>query len=228
MRLMMSKKSEMSYEEMMSIHRQENRQTPLSKIPTDFYDRAANYLEALEHRCTEGKTTPDVSGMLLSQLKTAKTKSAEIYEVRMRKIVLTAMASAFGAEPKIENLTPEEKTAFDKLKSFFIEHRKQTLSPKCEGETGEIPPELTQAKTDAPAEEKNEAKAEDDEIIAKASTINPGKSEMVMVRILEDLPAFAGADKNYQLMKEDVISLPKNYAEILLKHNKAVEIRQSI
>lgn len=214
-------KSEISYEELMSVYRQESRQTTLSKVPPDFYPRVALYLDLLDRKCAENRGGADVSGMLLSQLKTAKEKSAGIYEIRMRKIVLMAMSSAFGAEPKLENATLEELKAFESIKSYFVEHRRQTLSPKCDESASKEPKLELTATTVAPQP-----------IDENPSVMNTKNSEekrdTVLVRILEDLPVIAGTDKDYQLTKEDVIDLPRRYAEILLRNNKAVEIRHSL
>jgi len=216
----MPKRTEMTYEELMSVHRQESKQNILAKISSDFYKRLAEYIEALDGRCAEERNgNAEVSGMLLTQLKTAKEKSTEVYEIRMRKVALMAMTAAFGAEPRLDNATQEEKEAFDTLKKFFIDHCKKTLTSKCEGEPDHEPVLLEKEIAKVGTEEKAQAPAG-----APKTVDHP---EIILVRILEDLPAFAGTDKNYQLAKEDIISLPRNIAEILVKHNKAIEIRQS-
>ena len=216
----MPKRTEMTYEELMSVHRQESKQNILAKIPSDFYKRLAEYIETLNRRCAEERNgSAEVSGMLLTQLKTAKEKSAEVYEIRMRKTALMAMTAAFGAEPRLENATQEEKEAFDNLKKFFVEHCKKTLTAECGDE-----PDRELA-----VQEKESVRNKIEEKI-QAATAAPKAAEhpeIILVRILEDLPAFAGTDKNYQLAKEDIISLPRNIADILVKHNKAIEIRQS-
>jgi len=216
-------KSEMTYEELMSVYRQESRQTTLSKVTSDFYTRVAKYLDVLDKRCADNKNGADVSGMLLSQLKTAKEKSAGIYESRMRKILLMAMSAAFGAEPRLDNATSEEQSSFETIKTFFIEHRKNTLSPKCDGEPIII--NKTESHEDTPVAKK--IILDEPAVVADEDTTSD-KSDKVLIRILEDLPVFAGAEKNYQLMKEDVIDLPRRYAEILLKNNKAIEIKHSL
>lgn len=49
--------------------------------------------------------------------------------------------------------------------------------------------------------------------------------EPVLVRILEDLPTFAGATRDYSLVKEDLILLPRALAEALINSEKATLIR---
>ncbi len=213
----MPKRTEMTYEELMSVHRQESKQNVLAKVSPDFYKRLADYLDALNGRCAEERNgKAEISGMLLNQLKMAKEKGAEVYEIRMRKVALIAMTAAFGAEPRLENVTEEERNAYEDLKKFFVEHCRKTFTPEC-GEATDSPKAAPQPQ----AEEIKEVSPTD------PKTKAPSNPEIILVRILEDLPAFAGTDKNYQLAKEDVISLPRNIAEILVKHNKAVEIRQT-
>jgi len=49
--------------------------------------------------------------------------------------------------------------------------------------------------------------------------------EPVLVRILEDLPPFAGAVRDYELVREDLVMLPRALAEALVNSEKAVMIR---
>lgn len=49
--------------------------------------------------------------------------------------------------------------------------------------------------------------------------------EPVLVRILEDLPTFAGAVRDYSLTREDLVMLPRALAEALINSEKAVLIR---
>ncbi|MBR4226841.1 MAG: hypothetical protein IKR86_08785 [Candidatus Methanomethylophilaceae archaeon] len=49
----------------------------------------------------------------------------------------------------------------------------------------------------------------------------------VLIRILEDLPEFAGPSRDYALCKEDVVTMPKAMAEVLVNTGKAVAISPS-
>ncbi len=49
--------------------------------------------------------------------------------------------------------------------------------------------------------------------------------DFVVLRILEDIPAFAGPDRNYRLKKEDLVSLPPPIAKALIARKKAVGIQ---
>jgi DNA replication factor GINS len=48
--------------------------------------------------------------------------------------------------------------------------------------------------------------------------------ELLVLRILEDIPPFAGPFGNYKLRREDVATLPTGIAKALIKRGKAVEI----
>ena len=47
----------------------------------------------------------------------------------------------------------------------------------------------------------------------------------ILIRVLEDLPEFAGPDRDYRLSKEDLVMLPRVLAEVLINTEKAVLIR---
>jgi DNA replication factor GINS len=49
----------------------------------------------------------------------------------------------------------------------------------------------------------------------------------VLLRILEDIPPFAASDRNYNLKKEDVVSLPPAIAKTLIARKKAVGVQHS-
>ena len=52
-------------------------------------------------------------------------------------------------------------------------------------------------------------------------TAAPELKDHVVVHVLEDLPPFAGIDTTYRLKKEDVVTLPKTLAKILVDRGKA-------
>jgi DNA replication initiation complex subunit (GINS family) len=54
-----------------------------------------------------------------------------------------------------------------------------------------------------------------------------GEFVPILIRILEDLPEFAGPFRTYRLSKEDLITMPKVMAESLVNNGKAVLVRPS-
>lgn len=55
--------------------------------------------------------------------------------------------------------------------------------------------------------------------------VDRGELKPVLIRILEDLPEFAGPDRDYKLFKEDLVTMPRVLAEVLVNTEKAVAIR---
>jgi DNA replication factor GINS len=50
------------------------------------------------------------------------------------------------------------------------------------------------------------------------------RMETTLLRILEDLPPFVGPNRNYELHKEDIVTLPTPMAKALINSNKAVAV----
>ena len=56
-------------------------------------------------------------------------------------------------------------------------------------------------------------------------TPEPDELRPILIRVLEDLPEFAGPDRDYKLFKEDLVMLPRVLAEVLINTEKATLIR---
>ena len=57
-----------------------------------------------------------------------------------------------------------------------------------------------------------------------ANNERAGAEDMIIVRILEDLPKIPGPDCDYDLRKEDIVRMPATFANALIKHEKAVRL----
>jgi len=55
----------------------------------------------------------------------------------------------------------------------------------------------------------------------KRTPVAPSLKDHVLVHVLEDIPPFAGIDTTYRLKREDVVTLPKTIAQILVNRGKA-------
>jgi DNA replication initiation complex subunit (GINS family) len=77
----------------------------------------------------------------------------------------------------------------------------EQIYPEIQGEAPKPPPAV-------PAAKKEEA-----------------VNSLIMVRILEDLPPFAGGDRTYRLRKDDVANMPAAIGCALVKTGKAVELQ---
>lgn len=89
----------------------------------------------------------------------------------------------------------------------------------------EIPPaEEPPMEEPIPEEPVHETPIVHEEPPATADAENPELTP-VLIRILEDLPEFAGPDRDYSLTREDVVTLPKVLADVLINTEKAAAIR---
>ena len=48
--------------------------------------------------------------------------------------------------------------------------------------------------------------------------------EPILIRVLEDLPEFAGPDRDYKLAREDLVTLPRVLADVLVNAGKAARV----
>lgn len=71
---------------------------------------------------------------------------------------------------------------------------------------------------------------EKEEIISSPERAIPSgeesyEDESVFIRILDDLPVFAGPDRDYDLKKEELVTMPRGMADALITREKAVLIK---
>jgi DNA replication initiation complex subunit (GINS family) len=211
---MPAERGDMSYEDIMGLFRQENKSSQLTKVDPSLYDKIGAYIKKLRkesEREIAMNPMSQASLMLNDQLKKAIDKSKRVYELRERKISLLALRKVAGDNPDLNSLTPDELVLFSNLTSVMGAHKDSNADFE------ELGPRFTQPRDvevlpEAPSHKTCESKKEE----AEGSTAD----ELVLVRVLEDVPTFAGVDKDYKLRKEDIISIPKNIANTLLSHGK--------
>ena len=205
----------MSYEDIMGLFREENKSSHITKVDPALYDRIAAYIKTLRkesERELAMNPMSQASMMLNDQLKKAIDKSKRVYELRQRKISLLALRKVAGDNPDTANLTPDELVLFASLTSVLGAHK----DSKADFE--ELGPRFTQAEDVVQLPAAPSTKACDEK---QASAEQAAAEDLVLVRVLEDMPTFAGVDKDYKLRKEDIISLPKGVASTLVSHGKA-------
>lgn len=210
---MAADRGDMGYEDIMGLFRQENKSSQITKVEPTLYDKIGSYIKVLRkesEREIAMNPMSQASMMLNDQLKKAIDKSKRIYELRQRKISLLALRKVAGDNPDTASLTPDELVLFSSLVSVLGAHKDskadfEELGPRFVQPRDIV--ELPEAPAAKVCEESKEQQAESEELI--------------MVRVLEDVPTFAGVDKDYKLRKEDIISLPKGIANALVSHGKA-------
>ncbi|MGQ9588473.1 MAG: hypothetical protein ACUVT7_08865 [Thermoplasmata archaeon] len=210
---MAGERGDMGYEDIMGLFRQENKSSQLTKVDPALYEKIGGYIKTLRkesEREIAMNPMSQASMMLSDQLKKAIDKAKRIYELRQRKIALLALRKVAGDNPDTGNLTPDELVLFSSLTSVLGAHKDsradfEELGPRLAKPKDVV--ELPEIPSEGVCEDRKEqaARASDD---------------LVLVRVLEDVPTFAGVDKDYKLKKEDIVSLPRGIAKTLLSHGK--------
>jgi DNA replication factor GINS len=173
-----------------------------------------------------------------------------VFEFRFGKLMDMALRTAQGARSETTRLTIEEQEVYDKVysllkdcRSVVLEGNRQriaeaeepSLTPMAAPEmvieamreedvatTPVAMPEVAEVRTMplAPATQPAE------EAQAPAAEPLPEPDHLVL-RIIEDIPAFAGPGRTYRLQKEDLVSLPQAIARALIIRKKAVGVQMS-
>ncbi len=210
---MPSERGDMSYEDIMGLFRQENKSSQLIKVDSALYDKIGDYIKSLRkesEREIAMNPMSQASMMLNDQLKKSIDRAKRVYELRQRKISLLALRKVAGDNPDTTNLTPDELVLFSSLTSVLGAHK----DSKADFE--ELGPRFTQ-----PRDVDMLPEVPSDGTCEKAASKPAGAvDDLVLVRVLEDVPTFAGVDKDYKLRKEDIVSIPKNIANTLVSHGK--------
>ena len=241
----------LSFEDLSSAYRIEKKTATLSAVRKDLYPAMAALLIALRLEY-EKQLSVDSESLFCEganqRRKRANDLSREITEIRMAKICSLALLGARGGQNVLDNLTLEEKEYYNSILEYSRRHVNivERLSGKKRFETPAIDPEpaskgdvvidKTPPKKIEPAipeemppyipdDEYDIAEPEpmlEEEIPAPAPIVV--EEDMMVIRILEDLPTFSGPDRNYELTKEDIVRMPKIMAEALINREKAVPL----
>lgn len=218
---------EVNFDRVTKVYREESGKKTLVALEEDFYDRLAAYVKRLEETASrESQANPNAPKALILQdeLRKVVKRRDQVFTYRERKLALLASSRASGAEVEMPALPRQDRVLFDRMVALLIASRaeafggslfgRETDALAAEGAAGPVPPEGADRKT--PAGMKVLTSEE-----TKKPKVAPSLKDHVLVHVLEDLPPFAGLDTTYHLKKEDVVTLPKTIAEILVSRGKA-------
>ncbi|MDD3064144.1 MAG: hypothetical protein PHX50_15210 [Massilibacteroides sp.] len=185
----------MECEDLSLISKNERESKEITSLPITFYKDAKKYLGKLEEEIEKCNSPISVEYRMLSdELNTSIGRIEEIFFLRRSKIFSMAAQSHLSniKHKNYNRLLPEEKKMYDALTNLG-ENLKSVL----------LDPVLNQ-------EEEQKPELEED------------KQECVLVRILKDIPTFAGVDgRSYTVKAEDTLLLPVSNAQGLIKKNVA-------
>jgi len=218
---------EVTFERVTKVYREESGKRTATKLELDFYRKLVKFLEGLEARAAaeaaKDSTSP-AAMMAQDELRKVKKKREQILQYRERKIALLASSKASGAEASTEGLAREELALFEGLVRQMQEARAAavTAGPLPPSPVPAVPPPPRSPAPAAPPRESARKEPAFERIAVPARThAKPEARDAVVVHVLEDIPSFAGLDVSYHLRKEDIVSLPRGIAKVLIDRGKA-------
>ena len=197
---------EINYKFLRKIQEMEKKSPVLTDLTQNFYNDLSEFLKSLNNRL-ENEKSPQKTTLLKDEIQNISKIALNIYELREKKILLATVSKVRGGNPELKNLTDEEKNLFNTVLTSMRNTRVKILKNK----------EKNNEKTINNLDE--EKPEEIKEPIEKNENNNP------IVRVTQNIPEFIGTDKNkYNLRKDDVLSLPKDMSEMLLKRGAIEKI----
>jgi len=198
----MDEHEEISYKTLRRLQQGEQTSSVPTKINVNFYQNLSSYIKTIE-QSVENEKNPLKLKLFADEAQNTKKIANSIYELREKKIVQAALATARGATPDLSNLLDIEKKLYNALVEQIAVSRREIFEEPIDRYPKKQP--VSPPVVDQPKRDPN---------------TNP------IVRVLEDTPEFIGTDeKTYLLYKEDVISLPREMTEPLLKKGIVKQIK---
>ncbi len=109
-------------EEVTSTRRAESRYTELQPVRRDFYDSTSDLIRTTRAERDKSRGVDDFAlTMYIGNLNRIQSSASEIMRMRQTKVARLAVASAFKTDIVIDNLTPEEREFFEKVKALSKE-----------------------------------------------------------------------------------------------------------
>lgn len=197
---------EISYKNLRKIQQMEKNSPVLIELKADFYNELLEYLKKLDKRL-EKESSSQKQILIRDEIQNTKKIATNVYEQREKKILLAAVSKARGGNPDLKNMLDTEKNLFDSVLGFLLQSREHFLERKTKKNENVTNSGKTESKKEKIVEEKRE-------------NSNP------VLLVTQGIPEFIGTDtKRYNLRKDDVVSMPENMSEMLLKRNVVQKIK---
>ena len=216
---------EVNFERVTKVYREESAMKTLVSLEDDFWDKLAAYVARLEEsagRETQTSANSPKALLLQDELRKVLKRREQIFTYRERKLALLASTRAGGADLEMLSLPRQERALFDNMIALMKRTRADTFGgpPFGSEPAPSVPGAPAPAEETPPAETVGSLRVVRSEETKRPRTA-PSLKDHVLVHVLEDLPPFAGLDTTYHLKKEDVVTLPKTLAEVLVSRGKA-------
>jgi DNA replication initiation complex subunit (GINS family) len=198
----MDEHEEINYKTLRKLQQAEQTSSVPTKINVNFYQDLSSYIKTIE-QSVESEKNPLKLKLFADEAQNTKKIANSIYELREKKIVQAALATARGAAPDLRNLLDIEKKLYNTLVEQLMISRREIFEQPTDHQSKKQP-------ASSPVVEQPKR--------------NPNTNPIV--RVLEDTPEFIGTDeKTYLLCKEDVLSLPHEMTEPLLKKEVVKQVK---
>jgi len=199
---------EISYKSLRKIQQIEKSSPILSELYAGFYDDLFKHIQMLDERLGK-ESSPQKEILLSDEAENIKKIALNVYEQREKKILLAAVSKARGGKPDLKNMLNAEKNLYSSVLENLEKSRKNILEKKID----------KNEKNEENNNQELEKKVEKEPIEETNDNSNP------VLLIKQNIPEFIGTDtKSYNLSKNDVISMPENMCEMLVKRGKAERI----
>jgi|GEM_PF-6892894 len=215
--------NDLTFEDLTEIYRTEKKYQALSDVRKDLYPSLIRLRETArkdyEARCSEDPDSIICEG-LNERRKNVARHVMTIIDLRMEKIAKMALLTSMGADDVTDKLTPEENEYYrsvvdgsKKLRALTKDGKGYTVKDITSADVGKK--ENIPNDTPKIAEDVKEERAERPRENADDET------DMMTVRILNDVPEIAGLDRDYSFRKGDVVRIPTVTANVLINHAAA-------
>ena len=202
---------EFTYRDLRTVHQMEKRMPNLTSIDKMFYRKAGSYISKLEESL-ENTESSRKRRIIEDELRSAKQTLNGIYELREKKIVLSALSKMRGGNPDLKYMLEEEREIFDEIIECLDQGRKKILLWQKTNE-GKEKEEYTPENTESI---KENLESPDDSAEVEIQEDQEEREDRCIAIIDEDIPTFVGPNmKRYSLRKNDIVSLPKEIYAIL-------------
>ena len=200
------------------VYRNERRSKVLTKLPIDFYSRAEEYLAMQIEEYSQAILIPSnpKTMMLQDQIKKVEKRLKHIYEIRERKIALAALDSMGGSKTP-EHMTRKDKELYELLVAALKSFR-ENVEPPAVPERPKAAARAEPIPVPQPIVKEEQAQIMEPEPEIQETPIQ--KDESIVVHVLEDIPSFVGAEHTYELKKDDMVTLPSQFANLLSSNGK--------
>ena len=193
----------------------ERKEGILTKLPSDFYERAKHLEGQIKEMISKSKNEPVKLEKANTDIRKFLDMKLELHKHRERKLTDLAREKINGQTPDITNVHQNERQYLDSICEVIENYRKNNLMDQGNN-LYEAPKKMEEKKEPVPVKkEEIKVKSEDEE------------DEYIQVEILEDLPTFIGMDaKNYTLKNSAIEKIPIYNAKVLSDAGKVKIIKE--